>query len=289
MSEALGRRSPPACSISMPGPWTRWPRTSEPGRARCRSSWDTARSGIATGAGHAAGPDARAQPRRLPAGEPYGERRLTNFLHLGELLQQASGELDGEYARCAGSGGGEPAQRPGRGADTSPGVRAQAGADRHHPQIQGAGVPAGLPAVHLQPPRRRHPLFHETGRRAIVPCSIHRRRRVPGRGRQGAPRRRLAPALRGPDPGVYATWLGLAPVRSGAGKSEKTDLHRTAIGYLLQRGRKGTPGHWRPPSPTWPRPLPGWLSVSPRSPARPRCPPKRRSRGAHRACVPGAA
>ncbi|WP_290437243.1 exodeoxyribonuclease V subunit beta, partial [Aeromonas caviae] len=29
---------------------------------------------------------------------PYGERRLTNFLHLGELLQQASGELDGEYA-----------------------------------------------------------------------------------------------------------------------------------------------------------------------------------------------
>ncbi|PJG57297.1 UvrD-helicase domain-containing protein, partial [Aeromonas cavernicola] len=29
---------------------------------------------------------------------PYGERRLTNFLHLGELLQQVSSELDGEYA-----------------------------------------------------------------------------------------------------------------------------------------------------------------------------------------------
>jgi exodeoxyribonuclease V beta subunit len=43
-------------------------------------------------------------------------------------------------------------------------------------------------------------------------------------------------------------------VRSGAGKSEKTDLHRTAIGYLLQKGRRGMPGHWRPPSPTWPRP-----------------------------------
>ncbi|WP_287147804.1 exodeoxyribonuclease V subunit beta, partial [Aeromonas sp.] len=29
---------------------------------------------------------------------PYGERRLTNVLHLGELLQQVSSELDGEYA-----------------------------------------------------------------------------------------------------------------------------------------------------------------------------------------------
>jgi exodeoxyribonuclease V beta subunit len=65
---------------------------------------DTARSGIATGAGHAAGPDARAQPRLLPAGEPLRERRLTNFLHLGELLQQASGELDGNMPCCAGSG-----------------------------------------------------------------------------------------------------------------------------------------------------------------------------------------
>jgi exodeoxyribonuclease V beta subunit len=104
MSEACGRRSPPACSIWMPGRSTRWPRTSGPGRARCRSLWSTARSGIATGAGHAAGPDARAQPRRLPAGEPLRERRLTNFLHLGELLQQASGELDGNMPCCAGSG-----------------------------------------------------------------------------------------------------------------------------------------------------------------------------------------
>ncbi|WP_258228719.1 hypothetical protein, partial [Aeromonas sp. HMWF015] len=39
--------------------------------------------------------------------------------------------------------------------------------------------------------------------------------------------------------GVYATWLGLAPVRAGAGKSEKTDLHHTAIGYLLQKGEEG--------------------------------------------------
>jgi exodeoxyribonuclease V beta subunit len=31
-------------------------------------------------------------------------------------------------------------------------------------------------------------------------------------------------------------------VRSGAGKSEKTDLHRTAIGYLLQKGEEGDAG-----------------------------------------------
>nr|WP_223287481.1 3'-5' exonuclease [Halomonas elongata] len=29
---------------------------------------------------------------------PEGERRLTDLLHLGELLQQASSELDGEHA-----------------------------------------------------------------------------------------------------------------------------------------------------------------------------------------------
>ncbi|MGX8249708.1 hypothetical protein, partial [Escherichia coli] len=31
----------------------------------------------------------------------------------------------------------------------------------------------------------------------------------------------------------------LAPVRAGNGKSEKTDLHHTAIGYLLQKGEEG--------------------------------------------------
>jgi len=84
---------------------------------------------------------------------PYGERRLTNFLHLGELLQQVSSELDGEYALLRWLGEAVNRQR----ADTSPGVRAQAGADRHHPQIQGAGVPAGVPPLYLQPPQRRYP------------------------------------------------------------------------------------------------------------------------------------
>jgi exodeoxyribonuclease V beta subunit len=39
--------------------------------------------------------------------------------------------------------------------------------------------------------------------------------------------------------GVYATWLGLAPLRAGNGKSAITDLHQTAIGYLLQQGVEG--------------------------------------------------
>lgn len=172
---------------------------------------------------------------------PYGERRLTNFLHLGELLQQASGELDGEYALLRWLG--EAVSQP-NGQDGEQILRLES--ERKLVQIVTIHKSKGLeyPLVFL-PFICSHraadtPLFHEageSGNRTVLDLTGAEESLAE------ADKERLAEDLRllyvALTRGVYATWLGLAPVRSGAGKSEKTDLHRTAIGYLLQKGEEG--------------------------------------------------
>ncbi|MGX5836693.1 exodeoxyribonuclease V subunit beta [Aeromonas piscicola] len=172
---------------------------------------------------------------------PYGERRLTNFLHLGELLQQVSSELDGEYALLRWLG--EAVSRP-NGQDAEQVLRLES--ERKLVQIVTIHKSKGLeyPLVFLpficSHRTAETPLYHEAdeaGNRTILDLT----------GAEGslaeADRERLAEDLRllyvALTRGVYATWLGLAPVRSGNGKSEKTDLHHTAIGYLLQKGEEG--------------------------------------------------
>ncbi|MFQ2154608.1 exodeoxyribonuclease V subunit beta [Aeromonas sanarellii] len=172
---------------------------------------------------------------------PYGERRLTNFLHLGELLQQASGELDGEFALLRWLG--EAVSQP-NGQDGEQILRLES--ERKLVQIVTIHKSKGLeyPLVFL-PFICSHraadtPLFHEAGE-----AGNHTVLDLTGAEESlaEADKERLAEDLRllyvALTRGVYATWLGLAPVRSGAGKSEKTDLHRTAIGYLLQKSEEG--------------------------------------------------
>lgn len=172
---------------------------------------------------------------------PNGERRLTNFLHLGELLQQVSCELDGEYALLRWLG--EAASRP-DGQDAEQVLRLES--ERKLVQIVTIHKSKGLeyPLVFL-PFICSHraadtPLFHEAdgaGNRTVLDLTGAEESLAE------ADRERLAEDLRllyvALTRGVYATWLGLAPVRSGNGKSEKTDLHQTAIGYLLQKGEEG--------------------------------------------------
>ncbi|MBL0514497.1 exodeoxyribonuclease V subunit beta [Aeromonas media] len=172
---------------------------------------------------------------------PYGERRLTNFLHLGELLQQVSSELDGEYALLRWLG--EAVSHPG-GQDAEQVLRLES--ERKLVQIVTIHKSKGLeyPLVFLpficSHRTAETPLYHEAdegGNRTILDLT----------GAEGslaeADKERLAEDLRllyvALTRGVYATWLGLAPVRSGNGKSEKTELHQTAIGYLLQKGEEG--------------------------------------------------
>ncbi|WP_429143653.1 exodeoxyribonuclease V subunit beta [Aeromonas hydrophila] len=172
---------------------------------------------------------------------PNGERRLTNFLHLGELLQQVSCELDGEYALLRWLG--EAASRP-DGQDAEQVLRLES--ERKLVQIVTIHKSKGLeyPLVFL-PFICSHraadtPLFHEAdgaGNRTVLDLTGAEESLAE------ADRERLAEDLRllyvALTRGVYATWLGLAPVRSGNGKSEQTDLDQTAIGYLLQKGEEG--------------------------------------------------
>ncbi|MBP4042215.1 exodeoxyribonuclease V subunit beta [Aeromonas sp. SrichE-2G] len=172
---------------------------------------------------------------------PYGERRLTNFLHLGELLQQVSSELDGEYALLRWLG--EAVNRQ-SGQDAEQILRLES--ERKLVQIVTIHKSKGLeyPLVFL-PFICSHrsadtPLYHEAdeaGNRTILDLTGAEESLAE------ADKERLAEDLRllyvALTRGVYATWLGLAPVRSGNGKSEKTDLHQTAIGYLLQKGEEG--------------------------------------------------
>lgn len=172
---------------------------------------------------------------------PYGERRLTNFLHLGELLQQVSSELDGEYALLRWLG--EAVNRQ-SGQDAEQILRLES--ERKLVQIVTIHKSKGLeyPLVFL-PFICSHrsadtPLYHEAdeaGNRTILDLTGAEHSLAE------ADKERLAEDLRllyvALTRGVYATWLGLAPVRSGNGKSEKTDLHQTAIGYLLQKGEEG--------------------------------------------------
>lgn len=172
---------------------------------------------------------------------PYGERRLTNFLHLGELLQQVSSELDGEYALLRWLGEAVNSQS---GQDAEQILRLES--ERKLVQIVTIHKSKGLeyPLVFL-PFICSHrsadtPLYHEAdeaGNRTILDLTGAEDSLAE------ADKERLAEDLRllyvALTRGVYATWLGLAPVRSGNGKSEKTDLHQTAIGYLLQKGEEG--------------------------------------------------
>lgn len=172
---------------------------------------------------------------------PYGERRLTNFLHLGELLQQVSSELDGEYALLRWLG--EAVSHP-SGQDAEQVLRLES--ERKLVQIVTIHKSKGLeyPLVFLpficSHRTAETPLYHETdegGNRTILDLTGAEDSLAE------ADRERLAEDLRllyvALTRGVYATWLGLAPVRSGNGKSEKTELHHTAIGYLLQKGEEG--------------------------------------------------
>ncbi|MGL4353199.1 MAG: exodeoxyribonuclease V subunit beta [Aeromonas popoffii] len=172
---------------------------------------------------------------------PYGERRLTNFLHLGELLQQVSSALDGEYALLRWLG--EAVNRQ-SGEDAEQVLRLES--ERKLVQIVTIHKSKGLeyPLVFLpficSHRTAETPLYHEAdeaGNRTILDLT------GADSSLAEADRERLAEDLRllyvALTRGVYATWLGLAPVRAGAGKSEKTDLHHTAIGYLLQKGEEG--------------------------------------------------
>ena len=172
---------------------------------------------------------------------PYGERRLTNFLHLGELLQQVSSELDGEYALLRWLG--EAVSRP-NGQDAEQVLRLES--ERKLVQIVTIHKSKGLeyPLVFLpficSHRTAETPLYHEAdeaGNRTIL--DLTGADSIARRSGPGAPCRRFAAALCGADPGRLRHLAGAGAGAGGGGQvgEDRPAPHRHRL--PAAKGRRG--------------------------------------------------
>ncbi|WP_251975716.1 exodeoxyribonuclease V subunit beta [Salinicola avicenniae] len=177
-------------------------------------------------------------PSRLLA-VPEGERRLTDLLHLGELLQEASAEIDGEHALLRFLS--ESRARPQAQSDAH---RLRLESDADLVQVVTIHKSKGLeyPLVFLpfiaafravkagDLPLRWH---DDDGRLHLTLESDDVTLARADRERLGEDLRKLYVAL---TRARHATWLGLAPLES---------MERSAIGYLLHGSEPLTPDNLR--------------------------------------------
>lgn len=177
---------------------------------------------------------------------PDGERRLTDLLHLGEQLAAASLEQQGGSALARWFT--EQLTRPDHNADDQ---QLHLESERNLVKIITIHKSKGLEykvvfipfPCHLR--KADSPLYHDPQTRAtwlaLTPSD---------QASVLAEQERLAEDLRllyvALTRSVYCCYLGMAPYKSGrAGKDGKTDLHQTAIGYLLNKG-EDIPGNQLP-------------------------------------------
>ncbi|SFD20657.1 exodeoxyribonuclease V subunit beta [Massilia yuzhufengensis] len=180
---------------------------------------------------------------KLPARllrEPGGERRLTNLLHLAELLQEASTQLEGEQALIrwlaeqvdgVGEGGDERVLRLESDAELVKVVTVHKSKGLEYPLVY-------LPfAVTARRTDRRNRAFFEfvgdDGARRLDLSMGDESLEAVDRARLEEDLRLLYVAL---TRARHFLWLGVAPV-SGRSKSENR-LHESALGYLLGGGAK---------------------------------------------------
>ena len=170
--------------------------------------------------------------------EPGGERRLTNLLHLAELLQEASSQLDGEQALIRwfaeqveglGEGGDERVLRLESDAELVKVITVHKSKGLEYPLVY-------LPfAVTARKTERRNRTFfdyvdEEGGRRIDLALSDAALEAV-DRARLEEDLRLLYVAL---TRARHFLWLGVAAV--AAGRKGENRLHESALGYLLSGG-----------------------------------------------------
>jgi exodeoxyribonuclease V beta subunit len=187
---------------------------------------------------------------QLPArllGEAGGERRLTNLLHLAELLQEASRELDGEQALVrwyaeqvegAGEGGDERVLRLESDAELVKVVTVHKSKGLEYALVY---LPFAVTARRTD--RRNRSFFEyvdEDGARRIDLALSDEALQAADRARLEEDLRLLYVAL---TRARHFLWLGVAAV--AAGRKGENRLHESALGYLLTGGDAITAGELR--------------------------------------------
>ncbi|WP_253306454.1 exodeoxyribonuclease V subunit beta [unidentified bacterial endosymbiont] len=168
---------------------------------------------------------------------PEGERRLTDLRHLGELLQEAAQRLESPQALVRWFS--QQINQPNRGVESQ---QLRLENDRHLVKIITIHKAKGLeyPLVWIPFPaafrQTKTAYYHDRhSHRAILDlCGSPQ-------ALQWAAEEQLAESVRllyvALTRAIFHCSVGIAPVISGRARaSATTDLHRSAIGYLLQRG-----------------------------------------------------
>ena len=168
--------------------------------------------------------------------ELTGERELTDLLHLAELLQQASFELEGSFALVRWYM--EQINNANGNADDQ---QLRLESDQNLVQIVTIHKSKGLEYDFVLLPfvcnfrQETTALYHDeaTGQQYMDLMRSTEHLETADKERLAEDLRLLYVAL---TRSVHACYLGVAPLKSRVGKSGISDLHQSAIGYLLQRG-----------------------------------------------------
>ena len=174
--------------------------------------------------------------------EESGERHLTDLMHLGELLQQASGELDSDHGLLRWLAQAISDAQNGLGGSDEQIQRLES--ERNLVQIVTIHKSKGLeydlvflPFV-LSYREASEAKYYD----AESDCTILDITRAKAALAQ-ADKERLAEDLRlvyvALTRAVYGCFIGAAPLRNGRSSKDPTGVHHSAMGYLLQNGQAG--------------------------------------------------
>ncbi|WP_350317052.1 exodeoxyribonuclease V subunit beta [Pectobacterium aroidearum] len=167
-----------------------------------------------------------------------GERRLTDILHIGELLQDASATLDSEHALVRWLS--QQIVQPNPQAENQ---QLRLESDRHLVQIVTIHKSKGLEYPLVWLPFISHfrvqdqGIYHDReSYQAVLDLQNHEESQTL------AEEERLAEDLRllyvALTRSIYHCSVGVAPIQRSRKKDGSSDMHQSALGYLLQRGKE---------------------------------------------------
>jgi exodeoxyribonuclease V beta subunit len=174
--------------------------------------------------------------------EPDGERQLTDFMHLSELLQQATQEIDSDHGLLRWLAQSIADAEQGLGGSDEAIQRLES--ERNLVQIVTIHKSKGLeyelvflPFVLSYREASEGKYYDASSGKTLLDISGQEA------SIQQADKERLAEDLRliyvALTRAVYGCFIGVAPLRNGRSSKEPTGVHYSALGYLLQNAQQG--------------------------------------------------